>query len=158
MPRLFWFVASPYSARRPFSPVIVVGSVAAAATTGALLAMGRRLGAAGYPFGAIAAGLLHETARSTWTLSILGVGIHVVITFLWSALAVWCHRALGWRPWVAAFMVAIGAHLLSWLLAWSTGNGLASVLALGDRIALAVVFALALVAGIRIAFLARRSA
>jgi len=154
---LFWFVASPYSARRPFSPVIVVGSVAAAATTGALLAMGRRLGAAGFPFAAIAAGLLHETARSTWPLFLAGVAIHIVITFLWSAVAVWCHRALGWRPWAAAFIVAVGAHLLSWLLAWFTGNGVASVLALGDRIALAAVFGLALVTGIRIAFSAPRS-
>ena len=157
MPCLLWCVASHHTARRPFSPVIVVGAVAAAATTGALFAIGRRMGAAGLPFAAIAAGLFHETARTSWPLTVVGVGLHVAITMLWSAVAVWCHRALGWRAVSAAFAVAVGAHLVSWVLAWSSGQGVASVLALGDRIELAVVFAIALVAGIRIAFLAPRS-
>ena len=41
---------------------------------------------------------------------------------------------------------------LSWIIAWSSGSGLASVLALGDRIVYALVLAGALVVGMRFAF------
>lgn len=132
---------------------MVVGALAAAATTGALIAIGHRLGRVGLPFATIGGGLFHETANGGATgLIIAGILVHLVLTFAWSALAVWLVRARGWRRSFAAIAVAAGAHALSWIIAWTTGRGIASELALGDRVVLAVVFAGALVVGMRFAF------
>jgi hypothetical protein len=154
--RLLWDVA--FTRLRAASATIFVGSIAAAATTGALLAIGHRMGGASLPFAATGATLLRQTVSGASAgLVLAGFALHVALVFAWSALCVWLVRAHGWRPMLAAFAVALAAHVASWLAAWSTGYGVASVVALGDRIVLAAVFALALVAGIRLALFAPRS-
>jgi hypothetical protein len=47
---------------------------------------------------------------------------------------------------------------VTWITAWSTGNGVASVLTLGDRVIVGVVFVVALVVGMRLAFSQSQSA
>ena len=139
--------------QRSIAPVIVVGSVAASATTGALIAIGHRLGGIGIPFASISASLLHRTASSSSAgLIVAGLILHIVATFLWTAIYMWLVRTLRWRADVAAIAVGAGAYVLTWLAAWSTGGGLASALALGDRLVLTVVLAGALVVGMRFAF------
>jgi hypothetical protein len=140
-------------------PSVAFGLIVAAATTGALIAIGHRLGSVGLPFAAIASVLLRRTPTSSDpSLVTIGVGLHVVLTLAWSALFAWLVRARYWAPGIAAAGVAVLAHAVSWLTAWSTGKGVASVLPLGDRIVLAVVFAAALAIGIRFAFSPKREA
>lgn len=134
------------------SPSIAVGALAAAATTGALIAIGHRLGGAGLPFAAIGAALFHETVSGRATgLIVAGLVAHVIAVFAWSWIAVWLVRARHWRVEAAALAVVVAAHLFSWIDAWWTGAGLASAVTLGDRIVLAAVFAGALVVGMRFA-------
>lgn len=132
--------------------MLSLGLFVVAATTGALIAMGRRVGGVGLPFAAIAAPVLRRTTTtSDLSLVTAGVMLHVLITLFWSAVFVRLVRG-GWRSTVAALVVAIAAHGATWLAAWVSGKGLASVLPLGDRIVLGVIFAGALVVGIRLAF------
>ena len=134
-------------------PTIIVGALAAAATTGALIAFGRRLGGPWLPFAIIGGALPHRTASAhAWGLILTGLAVHLALVFLWSALFVWLVRTRHWRSAVAAMAVVAAAHLFAWLIAWTSGGGIASVLALGDRLVLAVVFASALVVGMRFAF------
>lgn len=153
--RFLWSV--PELLPRPFRPAlatpsIVVGTVASAATAGALVAMGHRLGRIGVAFAEISAAVFRRTASGGEAgLVFTGLVLHVALTMLWSAVFVWLVARARWRPMIAAAIIAIGTHVLSWLVAWSTGRGIASVLALGDRIVLAVVLAVSLVVGIRFA-------
>lgn len=145
--------AAPSQSTLPFG-LVVVG-----ATAGALVAMGHRLGSVGLPFAATAAALLRRTATSAdASLVIIGVGLHVVLTLAWSALFVWLVRTRQWSVGIAALVVVVLAHAVNWLVAWRTGNGIASVLPLGDRIVFALVFAAALAIGIRFAFSPKRDA
>lgn len=139
--------------------MVVSGSIAAAATTGALVSIGHRLGGAALPFAAIGASLSRSVVSvASPGLVLTGVAVHLVMVFAWTAVFVWLMHSRGWRPMPAAFGVAASAHVVDWIAAWATGRGLASELALGDRVVLAVVLAMALVAGIRLAFPASRSA
>src|SRR6185503_1304640 len=125
---------------------IVVGTVASAATTGALIAAGRRLGSAGIPFAEISSALFHRTPSGGEVgLVFSGVVLHVAVTMLWSAAFVWLVRRARWRRIFAAVVVACASLVLSWLIAWSTGRGVATVLPLGDRIVVSVVLAISLV-------------
>jgi hypothetical protein len=136
--------------RQP-SPVFVVGCVVAAATIGALIAMGRRLGSPAFPFSSIAAIVLRSSGFGIDSRSLLsGVLLHLVFVFLWSALAVQLARGLGAT--LSAVITATTQFFVSWIVAWWSGSGLASALALGDRLVYAVVLATALVVGMRFAF------
>ena len=137
---------------RPITPTVVVGGVAVAATTGALVAVGHRLGSTGLPFASIAAVVFHQAAILSATgMIVTGLVLHVVATFAWSVTGVQLARAFARRD-IAAGLVAVSQFTLSWIIAWSSGSGLASVLALGDRIVYAVVLAGALAVGMRFAF------
>jgi hypothetical protein len=150
----------PFSVNDQSSPSsLPLGLVVAGATTGALVAIGHRLGSVGLPFAGIAASLLRRTATSAdLELVTIGVGLHVVLMLCWTALFVWFVEERRWRPGVAAIVVAVLAHGASWVVAWATGNGLASQLPLGDRIVLALVLAASLTIGIRFAFSLKREA
>lgn len=132
----------------------VVGSVAAAATTGALIAMGHRLGGARVPFAAIGAVLLRRDSSGAAAV-LLGILLHFAIVLMWSVVFVWLTEHLMRRDALAAGAVAVGHFMVAWIVAWMTGRGLSTVLTLGDRIALAVVLAGALVVGMRFAFHSR---
>jgi hypothetical protein len=138
---------------QPTSAGLVVGSVASAATTGALVAIGHRLGSAAVPFAAISAVLFHRTVSGGAVgLVFTGLILHAFVIFAWSATFVWLVRRLGFRAIAAACGVGIAALVLSWIVARSTGGGLSSVLPLGDRLVYGLVLAAALVLGIRFAF------
>ena len=151
MRELLWIVSA-----RPITPTVVVGGVAVAATTGALVAVGHRLGSTGLPFASIGAVPFHQAAvTSAARLVATGLVLHAIAIFVWSLICVQLARAFMRRD-VAAGVVAASQFTLSWIIAWSSGTGLASVLALGDRIVYAVVLAGALVVGMRYAFPASR--
>jgi hypothetical protein len=144
---------------QPSSPVVAVGSVAAAATTGALVAMGHRLGAAALPFAAIGALVLRRTVTAESAgLLFAGVVLHVTIVFLWSAVFVFLSRRGRWNAGVAAIVVGACELMTSRAATSFTGAGAASVLQFGDQLVLAIVYALALVVGMRFAFSLLRNA
>lgn len=137
--------------RRGVAPVVVAGGLAASASIGALIAMGRRLGSIRLPFAAIGATLAHATISSDSTaLVLVGLVCHVLLSFVWAAAFVFLVTR-GWRLLSAGFAIGIAEFALSWIVALSTGRGVASVLALGDRLVLALVIAVACVVGVRLA-------
>lgn len=142
---------------RQLPSVLVVGSVVAAATIGALFAMGRRLGSAALPFASIGAILVRSSGFAMDSRVVVGgLLLHVVFAFLWSALAVQLARGLSST--LSAVLTATTQFIVSWIVAWRSGNGLASALVLGDRLVYAVVLAGALVLGMRFAFSLMRNA
>jgi hypothetical protein len=140
-----------------FSPAIVVGAISAAATTGALIAIGHRTGDAGAPFAAIASVFVPGAARSramgAGAGAVLGGGVlQIVAMFVWSAICVRLAERIGSR--VLAALVVAGANLVvSRLVLSSTGRGLASELTLGDAVIYAIVLTGSLIVGMRYAFL-----
>jgi hypothetical protein len=129
----------------------VAGGLAASASTGALIAMGRRLGSIRLPFAAIGATLAHTTISSgTTSLVIVGFASHVLLSFVW-AIAFVALVTRGWRLATAGIAIGCAQFALSWITARVTGSGLASVVPLGDRMVLAVVIAVSLAVGIRVA-------
>jgi hypothetical protein len=156
--RLLLCVSEPFIEPLPprhqaASPFLVVGTIVASATLGALLAIGRRLGSVALPLGSIGAAFLNRTVSGVdGSLVVTGLLLHLVAVFAWTLLFLWLVRTHRWRSSVAAIAVGVAAHVVSWLTAWMTGGGLAAVLPLGDRLVYAVVLAGALVVGTRFAF------
>jgi len=143
----------------PVSTGIIVGGVAAAATTGALIAMGHRIGSAALPFASISATLFRGTVASGAVgLVFTGIVLHVTAIFVWSVVFVWLVERLRWSSIVAGALIGAAHFSLSWLVAWGTGAGLASILPLGDRIVFALILFASLVVGMRFAFLPLRNA
>jgi len=140
---------------QPFSDTIVVGAIAASATTGALLAMGHRAGRALMPFAAIGAVPLHRTDIGFSGLVLAGAVLHLVAMFVWAFVYVWLAERTK-QPVVSAIVVAAVNFMASWLLTSATGRGVATVLPLGDRVLFAVILAGAYVAGMRYALPASR--
>ena len=131
----------------------VLGGLAAAATTGALLAFGHRLGDAGLPFGAIGGLVFHSAATAGAGAQMLaGLLLNAAAAYVWSLVFALLVRDAGWRDWLAALAVSVAQLALSWLVAASTGNGIATVLPLGDRLVFAAVLGGVLVLGMRFAF------
>jgi hypothetical protein len=138
---------------------VIVGGVAAAATTGALIAMGHRMSSAAVPFAAISAIIFRRSAASGAVgLVFTGIVLHLTAMFVWSVVCVWLVERLRWSSIVAAVFIGAANFALSWLVAWGTGEGLASILPLGDRIVFALILTVALVVGMRFAFLSSRNA
>jgi hypothetical protein len=141
-----------------FSPTVVVGAIAAAATTGALVAIGHRLGHAGAPFAAMATVLARGVATDRVNgdglagLVIGGVLLHVAATFLWCAVCVNLAKRLRSQV-LAALIVVVANFLVSGLVVSLTGRGMASELTLGDRVIYATVLTASLIVGMRYAFL-----
>ena len=135
---------------QPFSVTIVVGAIAASATTGALLAMGHRAGRALMPFAAIGAVPFQRTDLGFAGLVFAGALLHLVAMFVWAFVFVWLAERTK-QPVVAAIVVAAVNFMVSWLLTSATGRGVATALPLGDRVLFAVILAGAYVAGMRYA-------
>jgi hypothetical protein len=141
---LFCDVPQPPSSR------VVVGGVVAAATTGALVAMGHRAGSAWLPFAEMGAGVLRGAGGSgSAAMVTAGVALHVVAMFFWALVFVWLADRL--NRVLAASIVGAANFIASWLVARMTGQGLASVLSLGDRVTFALILMVALVVGMRYA-------
>jgi hypothetical protein len=143
----------------PVSTGVIVGGVAAAATTGALIAMGHRMGNAALPFAAISATLFRRMAASGAVgLVFSGIVLHVTAIYVWSVVFVWLVERLRWSSIASAAFISAAHFSLSWLVAWGTGTGLAATLPLGDRIVFALILFASLVVGMRFAFLPLRNA
>jgi hypothetical protein len=134
-----------------FSPTVVVGAITAAATAGAFVAIGHRMGDVGLPFVAIARSVVRRSAPGGGAI-VAGILLHVIACFVWSAVCVRIAERVGSQA-AAAFAVGITNLIVSWLVAWWTGHGLASELTLGDRVVYAVVLTASLIVGMRYAFL-----
>jgi len=136
---------------------IVIGGIAAAATAGALVAIGHRIGRAALPFAELGALIVRHAPSRGAPIVLAGIGVHVLITFAWTLVFVWLADRLN-RVVLAAIMVGAANFLVSWIIARSTGHGLASVVSLGDRLTLALILAAALAAGMRYARPSSRNA
>ena len=144
--------------RSPTLPGVIVGAVAASATAGALVAIGRRAGSAALPFGVIGNILAGgQFVRVTPGNVIGGVVAHFAISIGWGIVfALLVERWRG-RTISAALVVAIASFVVSLLVGRIAGRGLATVLPIGDRVIVSLVFATALMLGMRFAFPARET-
>jgi hypothetical protein len=129
----------------------VTGLIAASATSGALVAMGRRAGSATAGFDAIGRFVMSGSGP-VW---LPGLTIHVLLTLAWAFLFGVLTERRRWSAWRAAASVGAVSFLLSWIAARTSGGGLAIVLPIGDRVVLAIVLAVSLVVGMRFALPAR---
>ena len=144
--RFLWFVETQRG-----SPVVILASIAVAATTGALVAIGKRLGSAGDAFAAIGDLIAPDSI-------VAGVGVHVVAVVGWTLVFLWLTRRVGWSVAWAATAVGAAELVLSQFIAGASGRGIGTIVPLGDRVVLALVLALSLVVGMRFAFSTLRNA
>lgn len=133
-----------------------IGAVAAASTTGALLAMGHRLGFATLPIRSIGYVFGLPQLGGPWILAfcsfVLGLALHVVLVLIGGVLYQYLRFYLNWRSLVSAVAVGIVSFGVTWSTAMVTGRGPGAVLPLGDRIVLAIVLGGSLELGMRFAF------
>lgn len=135
---------------------LTAGAIAAAATLGALLAVGHKIGRAVLPLGTVGAfiggrhGFFFGDPSTTRDV-LLGVFVQMVICALWGVVAAWFVLERRARVWWTACGIAVADFFRSWLVARASGGGLATVVPLGHRLELALVLGVALVAGIRLA-------
>lgn len=114
-----------------------------------------RLGAPAHPFNAIAATLLGSSAQATSgfapAVTPLGILLHVAVMIgvglVYAALVDRSRR----HPVIWALVVAAAAFVATWLLARLFGVGLAVLFSPVSLIAIAVVLAVALTLGMRLA-------
>jgi len=110
------------------------------------------------PFASIGAVPFERSANSGVVgLVFTGFILHVAATIVWSFIYFWIAERTR-RPVITAIGVASANFFASWLVAWSSGRGIASVLPLGDRVVYAAILAGALVVGMRYAFPTSRNA
>ena len=120
--------------------------------------MGRRLGSGGLAFSAIASVVTGaQLVRVSLSSVVVGAILHVIVTIAWGIVFALLTERWRGRSLAAALVVAVVAFVISSLLARVAGRGLAVILPIGDRLILYVVFAVALVLGMRFAFPARET-
>ena len=129
--------------------------MAASATAGALLRAGIRDGTPARPFNAIASVIVGAGAAQTWGfggVTLVGVAAHALGIVLWAIAAEWIvERGVATR-WVTAGVVAAAWLAFSTAVARIAGHGLSAVVDLGDRVTIALVLAITLALGMRLAF------
>jgi hypothetical protein len=134
---------------------VPAGFLAAAATAGALIAIGSRATTAARPFNVIAGHLLGGRADAYGFLpsvTIPGIVLHIALTTLAGvAVAAIVQRRLA-SPWTAAGATSLLAALVSVGIAQRGGRSLAGTLTLGDLLLLYVTMTASLALGIRFAF------
>ena len=141
----------------PLRRALVVGTIAASATAGALVGFGLRQGTPLRPFNAVARLLLGARADGVWgfdpVVTLIGVLLHVTVILAWGFL---CVGIAGARRGVPAFATAVGVTLAALavdLLVVERGlhAGLSGVLSSGQVVALHLVLLVALALGMRFA-------
>jgi hypothetical protein len=141
----------------PFRRALVVGSIAASATAGALVGFGLRQGTPLRPFNAVARLLLGARADGVWgfdpVVTLVGALLHVTVMLAWGFL---CVGLAGTRRGIAAFAAAVGVTLAALavdLLVVERGlhAGLSGVLSSGQVVVLHLVLLVALALGMRFA-------
>lgn len=135
------------------------GLIAAAATSGALVGFGLRFGTPWRAFNTIAAATLARGSGSLGApvaFTVVGVALHVLASIVWGLLYAFAVERSGGHRWLWGVVVAFGMFWATWAIAALSGAGLGSLLPLFDRIAIALVLALALPLGMRLALPAIR--
>ena len=136
---------------------ILTGTLAAAATAGALLGFGIQQGTPARPFNAIASLLLGDGADGIWgfhlVVTVVGVLTQVGLSLAWGLLFARVVGGMrGWRFAASAVLVAAAAMVVHVILATRVLNAhVSDVLAPAQVIALHVVLAIALAVGMRLA-------
>jgi hypothetical protein len=136
---------------------ILTGTLAAAATAGALLGFGIQQGMPARPFNAIASLLLGDRAHGIWgfhpVVTLVGLLTLVVLALGWGLLFARLARGLrGWRFVVAAALVAGVALLIHVVIASRIeATNISDVLVPAQVIALHFVLGVALAVGMRLA-------
>ena len=139
---------------------ITTGIIAAAATAGALMGFGIRFGTPLRPFNTIAASVLGATAvlasNAPAMVATIGVAIHVATCIAWALAYAWIVEQSNGHEWEWGVATSVVAFALTSLVARSLDIGLGTLLSVAQRIALAVVLAIALPLGMRLANSATR--
>jgi hypothetical protein len=129
--------------------------IAGSATAGALVVIGRHIGGAGLPFAASVNPVAPLAAAigdvpASWV--VIGVLAWLATAAAWGAVFAWLVVEWSGRTVIPAIVVSISQLLIGTAAARASGRGIATVLTVGERIALAILFGAALVIGIRFAF------
>lgn len=146
---LLWVVSRQGMPERRASVLIVF-----AATAGALLGFGLRLGSGALPFNAVASLALGRVAARSGAVgwaTLVGVVIHGVGALAWTTLGAALARRVGGRIVLAALLTALVAVLAMLLAQRVMSVGPAVILGTGQQLALGLVLAAALVVGMRFA-------
>jgi len=141
----------------PLRRALVVGTIAASATAGALVGFGLRQGTPLRPFNAVARLLLGARADGVWgfdpIVTLIGVLLHVTVILAWGFL---CVGLAGARRGAPAFATAVGVTLAAlavdlFVIERGLHAGLSGVLSPGQVVALHLVLLVALALGMRFA-------
>jgi hypothetical protein len=131
------------------------GFLAAAATTGALIAIGRRTGTGARPFNIIASHALGSRAADAFgfvpLVTLTGVALHLALTTLLGIICLGIVRSRLSPAWLTAAGLSLLCGLVSVGMARRGGMSLAALLSAGDLLLYYLVLAVSLVAGIRFA-------
>lgn len=107
------------------------------------------------PFTAIGTVLLgpHSVApRGFVAATLVGIVVHVATTIVWALAYEWLVARAGERRWLWALAIAAAWLVATGVVARIAGAGLATALDRGDRVVVAVVLAVTLAIGMRLAF------
>lgn len=131
------------------------GILAATATSGALIAVGRRASTAARPFNVIAGHLIGGPESGAYgfvpAVTVTGIALHVLLVVAAAVFVAVIVRRRFAPAWVASLVVTCLAALVSIGIARRGGSSLASLLAIGDLILVYLTLAASLVVGIRFA-------
>lgn len=136
---------------------LLTGTLAAAATAGALLGFGIQQGMPARPFNAIASLILGDRAAGIWgfhpVVTVVGVLLHAAVSLGWGVLFARLVGGMrGWRLIIAAAAVAAAALAVNVLVVTRIlGANVSDVLAPPRVISLHVVLGIALAMGMRLA-------
>jgi hypothetical protein len=139
---------------------MAVGLIAGSATAGAMIVLGRGLGGAGIPFAAVVSPV-SPLAAAIGAIStaavIVGALVWLLMSAAWGAVFAWLVVEWRGRTVIPGIVVGVSQFLIGSAAARASGRGMATVLGAGDRIVLELLFAAALVIGIRFAFSPHRA-
>jgi hypothetical protein len=131
------------------------GVLAAAATAGTLIAIGRRVGTGARPFNIIASHALGSRAAEVFgfvpAITLTGVALHVGLTTVLGIVSLATVRLRLSPAWLTAGALSLVCCLVSIGVARRGGLSLAALFPAGDLLVYYLVLAVALVAGIRFA-------
>lgn len=141
--------------RDELSSGATAGALAAASTSGALIALGKRTATAATPFNVIASHLIGSRAADVTGfvphVTLTGVAVHVVVTTLLGATIAGIVRRRLAPLWFASIAVSLLCCLVSIGIARRGGASLAQLFSVGNLAVYFLVLSLSLAAGMRFA-------
>jgi hypothetical protein len=141
--------------REEFSSGAAAGILAAASTSGALIALGKRTGTAARPFNVVASHLLGARAADAFgfvpRITLTGIAAHVVATTLLGVVILRIVRRRLAPIWLASAGASLLCCLVSIGIARRGNPSVAQLFPVGDLAVYFVVLALSLAIGIRFA-------